>query len=174
MKQEIKKQMAKDSRIQARCIKPTRQLEKGIIRKYQREMSEKRKEKLSLYNFATLTALSGQEDEAAEDAVRFSHLAAVSSFSPGIRGAGGQARGPAGRGEWRNGCRQDPKQKTCLFGIDKANVCANITALSSIRAVGQSVCNVPDNLAEAGRARHASVGGNVSRSQAGAREYRVG
>ena len=101
MKQEIKKQMAKDSRIQARCIKPTRQLEKEIIRKYQREMSEKRKEKLSLYNFAALTALSagGQEEAAAEDAVRFSHLAAASSFSPGSRDAGGQARGPAVRGE---------------------------------------------------------------------------
>ena len=50
--------------------------------------------------------LAAQEEAAAEDSVRFSHLAAASSLSPGSRGVGGQARGqargPAGRGEWRN------------------------------------------------------------------------
>ena len=59
MTQDLRKEVCKDPRMQARCIKPRRQLEKEIIRKYQQEMSEKRKDKLSVYNFATTTALSG-------------------------------------------------------------------------------------------------------------------
>jgi hypothetical protein len=51
--------VANDPRIQKRCIKPGRQLEKEIIRQYQREMSERRKEKLAVYNFVTTTVLCG-------------------------------------------------------------------------------------------------------------------
>ena len=59
MTQDLRKEVSKEPRIQARCIKPRRQLEEEIIRKYQQEMSENRKDKLSVYNFATTTALSG-------------------------------------------------------------------------------------------------------------------
>ena len=59
MTQGIRDEVASDPRIQKRCIKPRRQLEKEIIRQYQREMSERRKEKLAVYNFVTTTALSG-------------------------------------------------------------------------------------------------------------------
>lgn len=63
---DIRKVVAKDPRIQARCIKPRGQLEKEIIRKYQKEMSEKRKEKLGVQQFITLTALSGLSTKAYE------------------------------------------------------------------------------------------------------------
>jgi hypothetical protein len=53
MTQGIKDEVANDPRIQKRCMKPRRQLEKEIIRQYQREMSERRKEKLAVYNFVT-------------------------------------------------------------------------------------------------------------------------
>jgi len=66
---EIRKVVAKDPRIQARCIKPRGQLEKEIIRKYQKEMSEKRNDKLGVQQFITLTALSGLST-AAYEAVR--------------------------------------------------------------------------------------------------------
>ena len=69
MTQGIRDGVADDPRIQKRCIKPRRQLEKEIIRQYQREMSERRKEKLAVYNFVTTTALSGLSTKA-YDAVR--------------------------------------------------------------------------------------------------------
>ena len=69
MTQGIRDGVADDPRIQKRCIKPRRQLEKEIIRQYQREMSERRKEKLAVYNFVTTTALSGLSIKA-YDAVR--------------------------------------------------------------------------------------------------------
>ena len=56
--------VAADPRIQARCIKSKRQLEKATIRKYQREMSEKRKDKLVLNEAATTLALSGLSSKA--------------------------------------------------------------------------------------------------------------
>lgn len=56
--------IAADSRIQTRCIRSRRQLEKAIIRKYQREMSEKRKDKLVLNEAATTLALSGLSSKA--------------------------------------------------------------------------------------------------------------
>ena len=59
MTYELRKEVAKDPRIQARCIKPRRQMEKEIIRKYQKMMSEKRKDKLSMLNTASTLALSG-------------------------------------------------------------------------------------------------------------------
>jgi hypothetical protein len=59
MTYELRKEVAKDPRIQARCIKPRRQLEKEIIRNYQKMMSEKRKDKLSMFNTASTLALSG-------------------------------------------------------------------------------------------------------------------
>ena len=61
---EIKDAVAADPRIQMRCIMPRRQLEKEILRKYQKEMSEKRKEKLSVYSFVTKTTLSGLSSRA--------------------------------------------------------------------------------------------------------------
>ena len=66
MTKDIMDAVGRDPRIQKRCIKPRRQLEKEIIRQYQREMSEKRKEKLALFNFATLTTLSGLSTKAFE------------------------------------------------------------------------------------------------------------
>ena len=56
--------VAADPRIQARCIKPRRAMEKAIIRKYQKEMSEKRKDKLVLTEAATTLALSGISSKA--------------------------------------------------------------------------------------------------------------
>jgi len=64
MPYELRKEVAKDPRIQERCIKPRRQLEKEIIRKYQRQMSEKRKDKLSMFNTASTLALSGLSTKA--------------------------------------------------------------------------------------------------------------
>lgn len=55
----IRNEVAKDPRIQARCIKPRRQLENEIIREYQRRMSEKRKDELNMSIFASKIALSG-------------------------------------------------------------------------------------------------------------------
>jgi len=60
----IRKEVAKDPRIQARCIKPRRQLEKEIIREYQQQMSEKRKDSLNMSNFAATLALSGLSTKA--------------------------------------------------------------------------------------------------------------
>jgi hypothetical protein len=66
MTKDIMDAVGRDPRIQKRCIKPRRQLEKEIIRQYQREMSARRKEKLALFNFATLTTLSGLSTKAFE------------------------------------------------------------------------------------------------------------
>jgi hypothetical protein len=60
----LRRAVAADPRIQDRCIKPRRAMEKAIIRKYQREMSEKRKDKLVLNEAATTLALSGISSKA--------------------------------------------------------------------------------------------------------------
>ena len=64
MTSDIRDAVAKDPRILKRCIKPRRQLEKEIIRKYQREMAEKRKDKVALFGFVQTTALSGLSTKA--------------------------------------------------------------------------------------------------------------
>jgi hypothetical protein len=101
MKQGIRDGVANDPRwIQKQCIKPRRKLEKEIICQYQREMSERHKEKLVVYNFVTTTAISGllRTQRSVQHCRKWAGGAAYGDGSAtGQEGARRDADGPDGR-----------------------------------------------------------------------------
>ena len=64
MSYDLRGAVAKDPRIERRCIMPRKQLEKEILRKYKAEMSQKRKDKLVLMNAVSKLSISGLSSKA--------------------------------------------------------------------------------------------------------------
>ena len=64
MSHDLRGAVAKDPRIEQRCIMPRKKLEKEVLRKYKAEMREKRNDKLSLMSAVSKLSISGLSSKA--------------------------------------------------------------------------------------------------------------